>query len=383
LIEGYDGTLPFHQYLKTAFAKKRNYGSTDRRIYRSWCYAWFRIGKTIPGVSFFERLTAGYFLVHGCNDEMSTNLCEMFIGDICGDQSVAQLNHRIEIIQKHFPGFKTDDLFPFESELSADVSRNEFSLSMLKQPKVFIRVVSGKEEIVKSECRKHGILYEQDKELTGCFAFESSVSLGLLPGRTKGYFEIQDRSSQVAGAAAPLISGEKWWDCCCGAGGKTLQMIDRLQSIHITATDKRESILKNLLLRIGESDRNKIETDIIDLEFPLLHKKKLGYFDGIVADVPCSGSGTWARTPEKLTFFKDEDLLIFPSRQKSIIDNVTPHLKRGGKFLYITCSVFRSENEEIAHYISEKPGFRLVKQELVDGMSFGSDSMFYALFEYN
>ena len=104
-------------------------------------------------------------------------------------------------------------------------------------------------------------------------------------------------------------------------------------------------------------------------------------FDGIIADVPCSGSGTWSRTPEMLTFFDEQELVKYTDRQKEIVTNVMPYLKPGGYLIYITCSVFKVENEDIVAHLSKLPQLELVKTALINGIANRSDSMFYALFK--
>lgn len=379
LIEGYDGAIPFHQYLKFNFAKNRQYGSADRRMYRSWCYAWFRLGKAIPEENFFSRLVTGYFLVHGTNDDFSDSLAKLFFGDRLKVQIENTLQNRLSVIGKVFPDFRIDDIFPLNETLSVGIDRNSFAISMLKQPDVFIRIVKGRTEVVKMECNQNAILFKEQNDLPDCLSFESSVNLEKLPSREKGYFEIQDRASQITGNAIPANDNESWWDCCCGAGGKSLQLLQNFKNISLTASDIRKSILENFASRLTKANAGKvrlIELDIISDE--VLNET----FDGIIADVPCSGSGTWARTPEHLNFFNISELETYVQQQKSIMAKVVKCLKPGGKLIYITCSVFRKENEDNAQWIASLPGMRLIEQELVLGIEKHSDSMFYAIFEY-
>lgn len=380
LIDGYDGAIPFHQYLKFNFAKNRQYGSVDRRIYRSWCYAWFRFGKAISEENFFSRLVTGYFLVHGTDDDFSDSLVKLFFDDRLKLQFENTLQNRLTVISKVFPAFRIDDIFPLNETLSEGIDRNDFAVSMLKQPDVFIRIVKGRKEQVKMECNQHAILFKEQNDLPDCLSFESSVNLEKLPSREKGYFEIQDRSSQIAGNVVPANDGETWWDCCCGAGGKSLQLLQNFKNIRLTASDIRNSILENFASRLEKTKAGKvrlIELDIINDELPA------ETFDGIIADVPCSGSGTWARTPENLNFFSVSELDNYSQKQQSIISKVVKCLKPGGVLLFITCSVFSRENEDNVKWFTSLPGMRLIKQEVVLGIDKHSDSMFYAIFKCN
>src|SRR5690606_23481303 len=67
---------------------------------------------------------------------------------------------------------------------------------------------------------------------------------------------------------------------------------------------------------------------------------KKGSIDLIILDVPCSGSGTWGRSPEYLRFFDEKEIDHYAALQKKILTNSIPYLKKDGIILYSTCSVF-------------------------------------------
>ena len=104
-------------------------------------------------------------------------------------------------------------------------------------------------------------------------------------------------------------------------------------------------------------------------------------FDLIIADVPCSGSGTWGRTPEQLLYFEKESVSRYASLQKKILSSVSSSIKSGGYLLYITCSVFKKENTEIVEWISSQFPLQLQKQQLIAGYELKADTMFAALFK--
>ena len=172
----------------------------------------------------------------------------------------------------------------------------------------------------------------------------------------------------------------KLWDCCAASGGKSIMAYDINPNIQLTVSDKRESILKNLHERFEKAGIKNYNSFIADLT-TTNYKPPTTNFDLIIADVPCTGSGTWSRTPEQLYYFKEQKINEYSFLQKKIVENVIPHLKNNGHLLYITCSVFKKENEEVVDFIKEKFQLKLIKMELLKGYEMQSDTMFAALFK--
>jgi len=375
LLDGYDGSTPFHLYLKACFVKHKNFGSRDRRIYSSWCYAYLRLGKALPKQDFNTRLAVAWYLVHGDQDEIFKTLNNGMIAET----ALPTIAERIRFIAEIFSDFNVNDIFPFALPLSGNISGSDYAESMLTQPRVWIRIKEGKVATVIDDLEANGIPFEKDEENSGMLSFNSGVKLEVLNSKQKGFFEIQDRSSQLAGAAIPAKKGEHWWDCCCGAGGKSLEVFDKVPGVKITATDSRAAILKNYRERT-QTYHSQLSTTLLDLEQPVSPGFFGSKFDGIIADVPCSGSGTWSRTPEYLRFFDAETIANYVKRQQTIIAATIPFLKTGGTLIYITCSVFKAENEDMAEWISSLSGMKLESQKHINGTSVLADSMFCGIF---
>jgi 16S rRNA (cytosine967-C5)-methyltransferase len=101
-------------------------------------------------------------------------------------------------------------------------------------------------------------------------------------------------------------------------------------------------------------------------------------FDGIICDVPCTGSGTWARTPENCYFFDPATVSMYAARQKAILSNAVSYLKEDGRIIYITCSVFRAENEDVVENVADSCGMQVISYGLINGASIGADALFAA-----
>jgi len=195
---------------------------------------------------------------------------------------------------------------------------------------------------------------------------------------------VQDYNSQRVGDLIKLALGNvqqatvKVWDCCAASGGKSILAYDLIPNIDLTVSDIRESILITLKKRFQKAGIKKYKSFVTDLNNDsrlITHA-----YDLILCDVPCTGSGTWARTPEQLFYFKREAIEKYAALQKKIIENVVPHIKPGGQLLYITCSVFKKENDDVVQFAQEKFNLQLKRMEILKGYEMKADTMFAALF---
>jgi len=212
-----------------------------------------------------------------------------------------------------------------------------------------------------------------------CLFIKNTTALDVLETFKKGYFEIQDRSSQQTLRFIQPRAGEHWWDACSGSGGKSLMMVDAEPSLSIYATDVRETVLQNLKERF----RKIIPSPKIIVEKADVANLPANFIppftpDGILADVPCTGSGTWARTPEWIEMFEEESVLKYQKLQFDIVSNLVKYLPKGKPLVYITCSAFRVENEDIITNFVQNLPLKLEASEYLKGYEIGGDTMFAA-----
>lgn len=273
------------------------------------------------------------------------------------------------------------ELFPWKDELSEGIDVEKFAESFFIQPELFLRLRPGKENLVKQKLQQAGIRVVPLSET--CLALPNASKIDGIVEPDKEVV-IQDYNSQQTGRiirSAMDNSGSKIsiWDCCAGSGGKSIMAFDLNPRIELTVSDSRESILSNLKKRFETSGLKKYKSFLLDL---VNMESGFGNLQSeiIIADVPCTGSGTWSRTPEQLYFFQKRKIEEYAALQKKIVTNVIPHLMPGGSFVYITCSVFKKENEEVMEFIKEKFSLKLITMEVLKGYDKKADSMFIALF---
>jgi 16S rRNA (cytosine967-C5)-methyltransferase len=247
---------------------------------------------------------------------------------------------------------------------------------MLQQPYLFIRYRKKPEQLRKLLQAKN-IPFTQINE--SCFSLPNATKLqDFLPEKD---YVIQDASSQKTGEFFAPQKGESWWDCCAGAGGKSLLLKDLQPSLSLTVSDRRATILHNLKERFHLYFNDAPKMLVLDMTDENQLNKQLNkqQFDCIICDVPCSGSGTWARTPEQLYFFEETKLADFHTMQKTIATHALQFLKPNGKLIYLTCSVLKNENEAVVADLVANADLVLEQQQLINGIAIKADSMFAAV----
>jgi len=156
-------------------------------------------------------------------------------------------------------------------------------------------------------------------------------------------------------AAASLPNAHRIWDTCAAPGGKALILARRLPMAEVWATDVNAKRLAAMRARIMDfSFAAAMHLDVMDATIP---PASLGSFDLILADVPCSGTGTLARNPEIRLRLTPEDLSRHASRQRKILSAALMYLKPGGRLLYSTCSLEPEECERVVEAVLAEKRF--------------------------
>jgi 16S rRNA (cytosine967-C5)-methyltransferase len=379
IIQLYDGAIPLAHFLKKYFSENKKHGSKDRKFITQACYNFYRLGFALKNISIEERLQIAIFL---CN--ANAGEWKILYDDEWIQRWDNKLKKRIYFIQSAY-NFSVGDIFPFADEVSSDLNKDDFNLSHFIQPDVFLRIRNNQHEKVFSVLHHHHIVFEKINE--DCIAVENATKIDSIIEIDKEAV-IQDYSSQRIKEFLEIIKSEignhksqiDVWDCCAGSGGKSILAHDVLQNINLIATDIRPSIIHNLKERFNKAGIKNYKAFVADFSNPKLEIRNLE-FDAIICDAPCTGSGTWSRTPEQLYFFQPEKIKQYQTLQNKIVANAISYLKRQSYFLYITCSVFKAENEDVIKFIQNNFQLTLIKRELLKGYSKKADTMFAALFK--
>ncbi|MDF3607852.1 RsmB/NOP family class I SAM-dependent RNA methyltransferase [Paracoccus sp. DMF-8] len=182
-----------------------------------------------------------------------------------------------------------------------------------------------------------------------------------------GLVELQDLSAQLACAALPLEG--RILDLCAGGGGKSLAMAGR-GAKHITAHDIDSARMADLPTRAA---RAKARIRIAGAS--ALNRE----WDLVIADVPCSGSGTWRRTPAAKWRLTQDDLGRLVETQAAILGRAADLVRPGGHVAYMTCSLLAEENgDQIARFLAARPEFEQISTQRFTPLN-ASDGFYLAL----
>jgi len=161
----------------------------------------------------------------------------------------------------------------------------------------------------------------------------------------KGYFEVQDASSQLVAPTLDIEPGMRVIDACAGAGGKTLHIASLMENKgQIIALDIIGGKLKELKRRARRAKAHNIDTRKIDSTKVI--KKLKNSADRVLIDAPCSGLGVLKRNPDSKWKMQPDFVDTIKETQQELLQSYSRMLKSGGKLVYATCSILPSENEQ-------------------------------------
>ena len=170
------------------------------------------------------------------------------------------------------------------------------------------------------------------------------VGVDMLPGFEQGLVSVQDAAAQLA---APLLQHtieHRVLDACAAPGGKTIHIMQLQQPAHLIALDNSDKRLG----RVHENvQRISAAAEIMQGDASRPDEWWDGIaFDRILLDAPCSASGVIRRHPDIKYLRSEKSITKIVRRQAKILDALWQVLNSGGMLLYVTCSIFKVENEQ-------------------------------------
>ncbi|MBR2860783.1 MAG: 16S rRNA (cytosine(967)-C(5))-methyltransferase RsmB [Clostridia bacterium] len=183
-----------------------------------------------------------------------------------------------------------------------------------------------------------------------------------------GVCSVQGEASVAVVNALKLEENDTLLDCCAAPGGKTVYAATKLKSGKILALDKHEhrvELIKKNAQRCG------YEHIITALSADMAKNNSFEAFDKVLVDAPCSGLGVIGQKPEIKNTCTPEGFAELEKIQKTILQNASAFVKRGGTLVYSTCTVRNKENiDNVTYFLENNPEFSLDSLEGCFGESF-------------
>jgi len=205
----------------------------------------------------------------------------------------------------------------------------------------------------------------------------------MLPGYDRGHFYVQDPAAQLACDFLDIQNGMNILDLCSAPGGKATHILERFDVILdcYDISKERISLIRSNMKRL------QLKSNIIDKID--INKR----YDRVLIDAPCSGSGVVRRNIDIKLMRKQQDIEKFSNQQLQLLEEGWKILKSGGKLLYVTCSIFKHENENVVmKFLSKNKdaasqdlkipnGFKYQNTQLIPNQF--HDGLFFKIFSKN
>lgn len=225
-----------------------------------------------------------------------------------------------------------------------------------------------------------GIETEPEPDIKGCYRVLGHLDISKSDTYKKGFFTIQNKSSQLAAFALEPRPGMLVADMCAGPGGKTCHIAELMKNRgEIRAFD-----IYGHKIDLINSAAERLGIDIIKAEErdgTRLVPSLSGKADRVLIDAPCSGLGVVHSKPDIRWTRKEEDIEALSKLQKALLDRGAEYVKQGGIMVYSTCTLLKGENERQAESFLERHGeFELVSERRIMTYDTGGSGFYIAKF---
>ncbi len=340
-----DPSLP--RRIQQLLAGERSFGSRDRRLYRELIYTTLRYLPWIEPELERDPQRAAQVAAWLAAESRDTRA---YRAELCGDWPAAgTLAERAAFLQA-----SASDLLPawFREECPELFSPAELEAQLARAP-LWLRLQTDDPRPVREEFEAAGWRTTAANELPSAWKVHGEADITKSTAYARGQVEIQDLGSQFVLESLGLEPGGRWLDACAGAGGKTLQLARLLGAEgSVDAHDIRPEALDELLARADRAGLENIRT---------VAQPEAAAYDGVLVDAPCSGSGTWRRSPHLKWTTTPAQVAEKARLQRDLLTQFSRAVRPGGRLVYATCSLSPQENLRVVEaFLGGNPDFESV-----------------------
>lgn len=343
--------------VQSAIRRIRGAGSRDRRLYRELIFTWFRYREWIDPARSTDPILAGRLLIFLADPNGEAASARAHLPGGFDLAEAGTVTARADVLSAQFPdrNFRPTLLEPNWLASEYPPGGTTRLPHILPRPPIWLRAVPEDIQALVRDLQTLGLQTQASEEIPGALAAPTDSRIETLEAFRNGRIEIQDISSQVVLLQAAPAKGESWLDACAGAGGKSLHLARLVGPAgSVTAIDRRAPALAELRKRAERGGFAHIRCLSQRLE-----SAPREAFDGVLVDAPCSGSGTWRRHPFLRHQTNPETLDKMARKQVEILGQAANCVRPGGRLVYATCSLCRTENEAvIERFLLNHPSFQ-------------------------
>ncbi len=336
LLNAFDlTTYPLDLFLRNYFLENRAIGSKDRK----------EISEAAYGMIRWRGL-----LDHLCQGELTWERRYELFTEI-DPLSYLEKEEIPTNVRLSFPPF----LYSLIKETYGKEQAQDICLASNTQAPTTIRVNSLKstrDDLLGQWSNQYSVI--PCKKSATAITFKEKINFFATPEFKAGLFEIQDEGSQLLASLVDVQPKQKVLDYCAGSGGKSLAFAPKMKgSGQIYLHDIRKHILYEARKRLKRAGIENSQLLFPDAPHLKKLKKKM---DWVLADAPCTGTGTIRRNPDMKWKFTEEMLKRLVSEQRVIFEKALSFVKPGGHIVFGTCSLLKEENEmQVAHFLKTYP----------------------------
>ena len=236
-------------------------------------------------------------------------------------------------------------------------SLKEIYKSILLEPRFDIRInnLVNRDEVL-NLLNKNNIPSKKAEFSNSGITILKRVEESKINSIKNNFFEIQDEGSQIVTMLSGAKSGMKVLDYCAGKGTKTLALFEQMEGEGIIYAYEENLIRLNHL-------KKRLALQKLSKDISIFYHDKIfeSYFDLVILDVPCTGSGVWRRRPESIIRINKNSFKEHLKVQKEILNKASKYCKKNGIITYITCSIFENENEnQIMSFLKKNKDFEVL-----------------------
>ena len=244
----------------------------------------------------------------------------------------------------------------------------ELLLANNREAAVYARPWGVDTDELELSLRNAGVETHRSPHLTSGLRLERITSLTELGAFRQGQFFMQDPAATLVTEYAALPSGALVADMCAAPGGKALELARTARMV--VASDRSENRVGRIAENAGRLGAGNVFPVVADAREPVVSMA-----DGVLLDVPCTGTGTFRRHPDARWRIRISDLAVLGALQRELLVAAAQVVRSGGYLVYSTCSLEPEENEvQVNRFLGENPEWRLeppqdgvVPAELLDG----------------